>query len=179
MLLCLVASGCAMDRTGLGPSKADGGAQADVALVPQNVDPVTSGPAPTPTPAPTNKPPLPPAESLDAAPIVPETIDTAGPAEPTCEDGLSACTERPDAGPTCVDLTSDPGHCGSCGNACRDGQLCSQNRCTSNCALGLSVCAGACVELAVDARNCGACGVRCKGKSRCIAGLCAGGGGPK
>ena len=55
-----------------------------------------------------------------------ENAGNAGFAPPACERcGL------PD-GP-CVDLASDPAHCGTCGVACGEGQLCSNRACLRRC----------------------------------------------
>ncbi|MBF5041932.1 hypothetical protein FGE12_05975 [Aggregicoccus sp. 17bor-14] len=40
-----------------------------------------------------------------------------------CSEGLTAC------GNTCVDLQSESAHCGACGQACAQGELCSEGAC--------------------------------------------------
>lgn len=43
----------------------------------------------------------------------------------TCSAPLSAC------GTSCVNLSSDPAHCGTCGHACPSGQSCAGSACTA------------------------------------------------
>src|SRR5271166_4657831 len=89
--------------------------------------------------------------------------------------------------PACVDLNTDPNHCGKCGHQCPTGQVCLGGRChcpateqecgkTANgdsicCAPGLDCCNGQCVNTQTDAANCGACGVSC-GSGNCVHGVC-------
>lgn len=61
-------------------------------------------------------------------------------------------------GNDCVDLDSDPSHCGACnagigaGQVCRDGQPACEDEL-------LTICANECVDLRTDRQNCGMCGV--------------------
>lgn len=56
---------------------------------------------------------------------------------------------------TCVDLNSDPNHCGSCTNVCSSG----------------TCCLGTCCNLRYDHANCGWCGHDC-GSGQCVSGAC-------
>lgn len=97
----------------------------------------------------------------------------------TCQVGCAAvdggvqtlCT--PDGGaPYCANTQSDDANCGSCGNACGGGQLCSGGFCS--CAQGLSTCGNACVDLKTDVNDCGTCGTVCSGATpNCINGFCS------
>ncbi|MEM6991640.1 MAG: hypothetical protein AAF721_14130 [Myxococcota bacterium] len=69
---------------------------------------------------------------------------------------ITLCDDsEPDlCGYECVDLSSDPDHCGACnqasaGGTCSDGQL--------NCVAPESPCGGQCVDLSTNANHCGAC----------------------
>jgi hypothetical protein len=81
------------------------------------------------------------ATTADAALVDAALADaTAMEAASGCDAGLVAC------GATCVDLSSDHDHCGTCGTACALGQTC---------------CAGSCTSTDVDSTNCGGCGNAC------------------
>jgi hypothetical protein len=80
----------------------------------------------------------------------------------------------------CVDLQTDPFHCGQCdvscgGNgSCVDGQCkCTKTGCSGTgvlCDIGLCK---TCFDLAADKDNCGACGHACTGtNSKCVSGVC-------
>ena len=96
--------------------------------------------------------------SGDVGDIVPREV-----APVRCEAGLAPC------GDACVDLGSDPSHCGACGGACGSAQLCDAGSCV--CAAGLTACGASCVDLATDAIHCGACEQSC-GALFCSGGAC-------
>jgi hypothetical protein len=68
-----------------------------------------------------------------------------------CQAGLKSCNGE------CVDLTSDTGNCGACGNACADGQSC---------------CDGTCIDTQSNAQNCGDCGNACRAGHSCVSSNC-------
>lgn len=81
---------------------------------------------------------------------------------PICPPGLTYCYGE------CVDVNSDPRHCGWCGNACPPGWSCVLGRCIATdpcegivCPGGLTCCFGECVDTRRDPENCGDCGVVC------------------
>lgn len=88
-----------------------------------------------------------------------------GPSE--CSGGLDEC------GTDCVDLGSDPDHCGSCTNVCGDGLVCSQSACSASCASGETNCDGACVDVNSSAQHCGSCGQPCNAGTPCVNGVCS------
>lgn len=88
-------------------------------------------------------------------------------AGPTCATGLVTC------GGTCANTESDVANCGSCGNACAAGQVCTAGECT--CQAGLTACPGGCVDTMGDGSNCGACGQACAPGQVCSGGGCASG----
>ena len=58
-----------------------------------------------------------------------------------------------------IDVFSDPKNCGTCGNACADGQACVDGQC--GCPNGLEYCNGFCLDFSDDDANCGACNAEC------------------
>jgi hypothetical protein len=62
--------------------------------------------------------------SRDVGWIDASTLIDAGGASSGCAAGLTLCSG------TCVDLTSDPTHCGGCETACDEGQSCIDRTCT-------------------------------------------------
>ena len=86
----------------------------------------------------------------------------AGPDAPSCE----TC-----GGATCVDVTTDPAHCGACNAPCAAGEVCIAGACAANCGM-LDKCGGTCVDLQNDPTNCGTCGNACATGQTCAAGQC-------
>lgn len=90
----------------------------------------------------------------------------------SCGAGLTSC------GAECVDTASDVRNCGSCGNACAAGEVCSGSICLSGgCPGGTTDCSGSCIDTETSAAHCGGCGLACPSGSSCVAGECACGGG--
>ena len=92
------------------------------------------------------------------------------------------CPSFSRCGGVCVDLQTDPKHCGACNHACLQGERCLGSTCVSQCLAGLTACNGTCVDLQSDPAHCGtcdnACGLRlCQNgacgleSSRCVGGL--------
>jgi len=91
-----------------------------------------------------------------------------------CADGFADCDGNPANGCE-VDTRSANTHCGSCGNACTAGRVCSSGMCTLTCPGGQSVCGDGCFDLATSPAHCGACDNVCVvagGTARCTMGLC-------
>ena len=90
----------------------------------------------------------------------------------TCSSNSVSC------GGICVQTGSDNLHCGSCGNICGVGTVCTSGACTLPCQAGLLACGNACVDPQTDETHCGASGT-CSGAqagTACAAGLtCQGG----
>ncbi|MBI4700497.1 MAG: hypothetical protein HY744_04910, partial [Deltaproteobacteria bacterium] len=83
-----------------------------------------------------------------------------------CSGGTTKC------GNACVDTKSDLANCGSCGNACPGGQVCSAGSCGLLCSGGTTKCGSSCVDIKNDPANCGSCGSACPGGQVCSAGSC-------
>jgi len=83
-----------------------------------------------------------------------------------CQDDEANCDGE------CVDLDSDPDHCGGCASQCSLGDSCVQGTCgTGECLPPDVDCSGACVDLNADHDNCGGCGIDC-GALFCESGGC-------
>ncbi|MBI4702204.1 MAG: hypothetical protein HY744_13835, partial [Deltaproteobacteria bacterium] len=72
----------------------------------------------------------------------------------------------------CVDTQVNAANCGSCGNACPQGHVCSNGSCALVCAGGTTKCGSKCVDTQVDGANCGSCGAACPQGQACGAGQC-------
>ena len=91
---------------------------------------------------------------------------TTSDAGPMCSPGQAACALG------CTNPQSDFDNCGSCGNACMPGQVCSMGMCALSCAGGTTQCGKSCVETSADSMNCGACGKACTTGEVCSSGMC-------
>ncbi len=100
--------------------------------------------------------------------VLPGELCDGGPSCLQC-GGLAAklCGDR------CADVATDVANCGSCGNACAAGQVCSGGSCAASCGSPYTSCvdAGYCADTLIDPSNCGGCGVVCPP----TAPLCSGG----
>jgi hypothetical protein len=83
-----------------------------------------------------------------------------------CDSGLSECADA------CVDTRFDPSHCGACGKACADGEVCSAGACAVSCGGATTKCGSACVDTDYDPAHCGACDVACSEGEVCADGNC-------
>lgn len=83
-----------------------------------------------------------------------------------CPFGFSECSDA------CVDTGYDLLNCGSCGNACNAGEVCSQGVCATTCSSGTVNCSDKCTDTANDLKNCGECGHLCGQEEACVSGQC-------
>jgi hypothetical protein len=85
---------------------------------------------------------------------------------PGCSVGFQDCDG------VCANPSTDPRHCGACGNACPDGQFCTSGSCAAECESELTQCGALCVDVQRDPDHCGACETRCN-SGICELGACA------
>ena len=99
---------------------------------------------------------------------------SCGPAEDggdgaaSCPGGLACCGHEEEL--RCVDLDTDPGNCGACGEGCGEGAVCDGGEC--GCPAGLVNCDGDCVSVADDPDHCGRCDLACDDGFVCVSGIC-------
>jgi len=89
---------------------------------------------------------------------------------PNCMMDEARCADM------CVDLRSDPLHCGTCDVVCAQGQTCIDARCVEQspmCEQSETLCAMTCADLLSDNDHCGACDRPCAVGSRCINAQCS------
>ncbi len=83
-----------------------------------------------------------------------------------CRSNETMCSDD------CADLSSDPSHCGGCGNACASGEVCASGSCQVSCPGSQTECSGACVDVQTSLDHCGACGTACGAGEVCSEGSC-------
>ena len=113
--------------------------------------------------------------------------DVCCPTGRVCVNGQCECPGgTTDCDGTCVNLSTDPTHCGTCDTvcatgtgigACCSGVCCAANEICDNgscapCASGLTACNGVCVDLSTNPAHCGECNRPCSGLETCIGGFC-------
>ena len=91
-------------------------------------------------------------------------------------DGGECPLGKENCGGYCVDLASDPSHCGECFNACLPGEVCGMGQCLAECPEGLTECGGGCVDTLWSPDHCGVCFRKCEAPGaagECVMGECA------
>ena len=97
---------------------------------------------------------------------------------PFCAAGQTACAQT-GGGFICQNLSNDRTNCGTCGNSCPQGQVCTPpstgapGHCAIECVPGLTNCSGNCLDLSSDDASCGACGNVCSAGKHCLGGHCS------
>ncbi len=84
--------------------------------------------------------------------------------------GLEPLTCETCGGPACVDLETDPAHCGDCGAPCPDGVDCVAGAC--NCPPGTELCGDSCIDTTSNPDACGSCDNTCTPNQVCSQGAC-------
>jgi len=93
---------------------------------------------------------------------------------PGCPEDFGRC------GGACVDLDTDPEHCGACGSTCGAGRVCaggvcacaSDPECAGVAGLDVRCCGGACTDVVGNSLNCGGCDFVCGSGSLCCGVAC-------
>jgi VHL beta domain/Stigma-specific protein, Stig1 len=98
-------------------------------------------------------------------------VNSSDASGPLCGGGTKQC------GSSCVDTKIDSENCGSCGNKCGKGDVCSNGSCGSTCSAEQALCTGNggapyCADTKTDNANCGACGNACGQGLACTDGKC-------
>ena len=92
----------------------------------------------------------------------------------SCSMGFGNCSGTPSSG--CATPLTTNSNCGSCGNMCSTGTVCTNGVCVSVCEPGMTYCSGDCVDMTSDPSNCGGCGSVCvsepNSEGACISGSC-------
>jgi len=104
--------------------------------------------------------------TLDAVDIV-SVVDTG----PDIVDSGVCPPPSIRCGSGCVNVATDPAHCGRCGLSCAVGATCAGGICA--CPAGAVMCSGVCALLASDRNNCGVCGRTCGPAGSCAGGVCS------
>ncbi len=84
----------------------------------------------------------------------------------SCPTGQQLCNN------TCVNPENNPSHCGSCGNACKQGYFCDKGECKIKCPNDFVDCGGECVDLQNNKTHCGLCNAPCQEGQVCQKGAC-------
>ncbi len=94
-------------------------------------------------------------------------------AREVCVAGGCACREGfVDCDGTCVDLETDPSHCGECNRGC-GGDPCGDSDCRpEGCGAFPNQCGDSCTDVSLDPLHCRECGRACDGDEFCVDGDC-------
>ncbi len=113
-------------------------------------------------------------------------------AAPTCDAPLELCDG------VCANLEDNSAHCGACGIACGENEVCDNGTCVAEacagqdcgcesvtcpqgatcaqgecvCSGGLALCEAGCTDLETDPRSCGSCDHACPESMKCAGGVC-------
>jgi hypothetical protein len=90
----------------------------------------------------------------------------AGGSAVTCPSDQTLCEGL------CVRIELHPAHCGACGKACPDEQVCSLAECGTECVGGTIRCGDRCVDPIFDPLHCGSCNNACAEGQVCSEGQC-------
>lgn len=94
-------------------------------------------------------------------------------AREVCVAGACACREGfVDCDGRCVDLETDPAHCGECNRDC-GGVPCGGGECRpEGCGAFADQCGNSCTDVSLDPLHCSECGRTCDGDEICVDGDC-------
>jgi hypothetical protein len=98
----------------------------------------------------------------------------------TCCFEHQTCCPLSSGASFCADTRNDRNHCGTCGHACAEGELCVHGLCACgvpggcDCPSGLQRCSAECVDAQTNRNHCGICGNACADWEQCQGGECRG-----
>ncbi|MFK7984461.1 MAG: MopE-related protein [Sandaracinaceae bacterium] len=111
-----------------------------------------------------------------------DPVCMSGTCDATCDVGFGNCDDNVANG--CEQALNVGEHCGGCGMACDDGDVCATvegvTSCRSTCPAGEVECGRGCFDLDTSPLHCGDCNMRCRipvggGLPMCVDGVCADG----
>lgn len=114
---------------------------------------------------------------LDGACVAGDCVDACG---DTCDGTTEVCTNGEcecrsgffDCGGACVDVDTNPAHCGACDRGC-DGLPCGDGECqAAGCDGFADQCGESCTDVSNDPLHCRECGRTCDGDEICVDGDC-------
>lgn len=92
-----------------------------------------------------------------------------------CENPDSVCC----SGEACIDVNTNPFHCGGCGKVCGNREVCATGQCVCRgggrdamCGAGSLCCFDGCRDVMKDTANCGGCNRACVSGEMCEGGTC-------
>ena len=91
-------------------------------------------------------------------------LEVCGAGSCACRPGFVECDGQ------CVNLGTDPDHCGFCGTSCD--QVCGGGACLNNCDDFQDQCGDSCFDQDSDPLHCGECGNACDADETCLNGDC-------
>lgn len=102
---------------------------------------------------------------------------SSGPAcsDVKCANPDNICCSADDP---CVDIKTNPRHCGGCGKSCPASAVCANGTCYCRakgdeiCGTDSVCCSDGCHKVLSDSNNCGACGMHCQMGESCVNGRC-------
>jgi hypothetical protein len=106
-------------------------------------------------------------ESPDGTACGTGQVCRAGSCVAPCPIGQTSC------GGVCVNLNTNPNHCGACRRVCASG-VCNLGTCAGTCMEGQTLCPplNRCVNLNNNRLHCGACNTPCPPLQMCRMGIC-------
>lgn len=87
-----------------------------------------------------------------------------------CQAGQCICPPANQCGSECVDLATDPNHCGQCNKKCPAEEVCQAGSCV--CPETSVICDGVCTDTQTNRLHCGGCGKECTWGQTCEGGKC-------
>jgi hypothetical protein len=87
-------------------------------------------------------------------------------APPMCSRAQTLCAGE------CIDVSSDPAHCGACATACAAAEVCAGGACDAECPADQTECDAGCFDTETWPTHCGDCATSCASDEICAGGAC-------